>query len=62
MRKVSFNTQSEDQNDFCEECLDTGFGGDNGPGWSSNNEVLPCSCDPQKRAKRVLARKEVPEL
>lgn len=29
---------------FCEECEDTCFVGDNGPGIFGNTEFLPCDC------------------
>ena len=32
----------------CEECQDTGYYGDNGPGMYGNNEVTPCECREQK--------------
>ena len=56
-RLVRYNTDSEDPLDYCEECRDTGWGGDVGPGWSGNNEVGPCACDEQKRARRNIARR-----
>ena len=56
-RLVRFDTDSESPEDFCEECHDTGFGGDLGPGWRGNNEIGPCACDQRKRARRNNARR-----
>lgn len=56
-RKVPFSTDSESPNDVCEECLDTGWGGDHGPGLRGNNEVAPCACNQMKRARRNIARR-----
>ena len=28
----------------CNDCLDTGWVGDNGPGKKGNNEFIPCDC------------------
>ena len=58
-RLVGFKTDSESPSDFCEECMDTGWGGDHGPGWRGNNEVGPCACNEQKRARRNIARRYV---
>lgn len=58
MNFVRFNTESESPDDMCEECHDTGWGGDINPGIKGNYEVQPCDCDEQKRAIRVLKRKE----
>jgi hypothetical protein len=57
VRRVRFDTDSESPNDVCEGCMDTGWGGDRGPGWRGNDEVGPCACDPQKRARRNIARR-----
>lgn len=56
-RYVSFRTMSEDPNDFCEECHDTGYVGDNGPGIRGNREYAPCECDFVARNKRKIARR-----
>lgn len=58
MNLVQFDTQSEDPNDYCEECHDTGWGGDHGPGVRGNNEYGPCSCDKEKRAIRKAKRRK----
>ncbi len=57
-RLVSWNTRSESPQDFCEQCHDTGFAGDNGPGGcgSWNNEYAACDCDPVARLRRQQAR------
>jgi hypothetical protein len=57
-RYVSFRTLSTDPQDFCEDCHDTGYAGDNGPGKAGNREYVPCPCDFQARHKRNQARKE----
>jgi len=58
-RLVGYNTDSESPEDFCEECMDTGWGGDHGPGWRGNNEIGPCACNPKLRARRNIARQNV---
>ncbi len=57
-RFVSWNTRSESPQDFCEQCHDTGFAGDNGPGGcgSWNYEYAACDCDPVARLRRQRAR------
>ena len=40
---------SESPDDYCEECLDSGF-------VHGGNESMPCACDSKFRARRVLAR------
>lgn len=58
MNLVRYNTESESPDDMCEECHDTGWGGDMGPGWKGNHEVQRCHCNEKKRCIRVLKRKE----
>ena len=36
---------------MCEQCKDTGWYGDNGPGIKGNREYIPCECR-SKPAKR----------
>ena len=60
-RYVSFRTMSEDPNDFCEDCHDTGYAGDNGPGIRENREYVPCECNFIARNKRKIARRPVPQ-
>ena len=54
---VPYDTKSTSPDDVCEDCLDTGWGGDNGPGILGNNEYCACSCDPELRRQRRTARR-----
>jgi hypothetical protein len=56
-RLVSWSTKSELPGDLCEQCLDSGYCGDMGPGVSGNHEYGPCDCDSTARARRQLARR-----
>jgi len=57
LQKVAWNSKSESPQDICEQCHDTGFCGDMGPGVRGNHEYGPCDCDPAARGRRELARK-----
>ncbi len=39
---IPFNCDSENPNNYCEDCHDTGYIGDNGPGgYPGNREYMP---------------------
>lgn len=56
MKEIPIKNESVDPNEWCEECHDTGWGGDHGPGWKGNDEVGPCDCDPEFRIERKKLR------
>jgi len=55
-RYIEVNSTSIAPDDYCEQCHDTGWYGDNGPGIKGNWEYNPCECDSTFRNKRRLAR------
>lgn len=55
----SIHTQSASAYVKCEECHDTGWGGDVGPGGArTNTEYGPCVCDERLRAIRNMERRK----
>lgn len=56
---IQYPCISENQDEYCEECRDTGFGGDMGPGVRGNREYGPCSCDQFSRIIRKLKRENL---
>ena len=43
----------------CEECLDTGWVGDNGPGRRGNNEYMPCDCAKGKAIEAAIRNRRI---
>ena len=41
----------------CEDCMDTGWCGDNGPGIRGNREYHPCHCRPELPSKEATIKK-----
>lgn len=57
MKKISIHELTDDPNEMCEECHDTGYGGDFGPGGSRyNTEFEQCVCDEKLRSIRKASR------
>ena len=56
MKKIPLRNTSEDPHEMCEECYDSGWVGDNGPGVLKNNEYERCPCDSSLRLTRRLKR------
>jgi hypothetical protein len=56
-RYIPLPAKSENRNDYCDLCRDTGFYGDNGAGMRGNREYQPCECDAASRSRRAIARR-----
>jgi len=46
----------------CEDCLDTGWVGDNGPGKNGNNEYMPCDCEKGKAIAISIRNRPASEI
>jgi len=53
------STISENPNNYCENCHDTGWYGDLGPGIKGNREYAPCECSGKHRARRIIKRRGI---
>ena len=61
MNKIPWDSKSESPDDTCEQCHDTGWCGDIGPGIRGNNEYAKCECDDMARSRRRMARAQAKE-
>jgi hypothetical protein len=60
-RYIPLPAKSDNPNDYCELCHDTGYYGDNGPGGARHNrEYQSCECDPSARSRRRMQRPRKP--
>jgi len=61
MKEIPWDSKSESPEDMCEQCHDTGWGGDIGPGMRGNNELNQCDCNVMARSRRRSARAKAKE-